>query len=137
MITTAQTPEMTFTFDDESSAMRAYIRETSKLGIVVRCNDEWLIETTFQQGEWKDVAGRLHSLRIRRVLPAFRKDAILLQSEVPGIGVNFGWQGRCSADIPVDIHAGQGRAAHSLRLRFRAETSSTAGRTDISSGGIK
>jgi hypothetical protein len=103
---------MTFAFDDEGAAMRAHIRKASELGFIIGRDDQRLVETSLEQRERKDVTGSFHASAVGRKLPAPRENVLLLEREVPGIGVNAGGEGRGGADIAVDIHSGKRKARH-------------------------
>jgi len=112
VIAAAEALEVAFALDDKRTAMSADIRETPELCIIVRCDYERLVETALEQSEWKNVTGRPYPLRIRGELPAPRKNAILLEREICGIGVDLSGKSRGGADIPVDIHMRKWRLGH-------------------------
>lgn len=103
---------MTFAFDDERAAMSADVGKASEFCIIVRRDHERLVETAFEQRKWKHVARRLHALGVGGVLPALCEYAVLLECEIPRIGVDFRGESRRGTDIPVDIHAGKERLGH-------------------------
>src|SRR4029078_3496150 len=68
--------------------------EARERGVIVGVRHECLVQASFKQCKWQDVARRLHLLRIGRVLPAFGENAVLLKCEAAGGGENFRAEGR-------------------------------------------
>ena len=103
---------MSFAFHHQRAAMSTNIGETAKLGVIVGCNHERLVQASFKQGKRQHVAGGFDLLRIGSVLPARGENPVLLECEIARIGVDFRWEGRRGADIGIDIHKGEGSSAH-------------------------
>lgn len=105
MVSASQTFQMAFSFDHESSAMCANIRQAAKLRMFVRNKNERLVETAFEQCEWEDVSRRLYSIGVAGPLPAAREDGVFLDCVIGRIGVNRGGKRRRPGDILVDINS--------------------------------
>src|SRR4051812_47141191 len=93
--------------------MGAHVGQAPHGTLVVTSEHQRLAQTPVEQRERKHSSGRLHPSRIPYPLPAARKNAILLQLEILGVGVHPRRQRRRSADVLVDLEIASG---HRLEL---------------------
>ena len=73
---------MTFSFDNQGSPVCADIGEAPNRRGFVRCENERLVETPFEQSERKDVARGFDAIGVANPLPAPRKDRVFLKTVV-------------------------------------------------------
>jgi hypothetical protein len=117
VITAPQAAEVTFALDNERPAMRAHVRETSKLGSFVRHKNQGLVQTSVEQRKGQDMTGCLYSIGVTRPLPASSEYRIFLQIEVVRIGINRGWKSRSARDVFVDLDWRKRGAAPAAKAR--------------------
>jgi len=95
---------MTFALHDERASVSADIGKTPELGLFIRNENEWLVETALQKSEWKDVTRSLYPGRVAGPLPAPREHGVLLELVVSGMRVDYGRKSRRTRDVRVYLN---------------------------------
>jgi len=94
VITAAQLLLVPRPVNDEGCRDACNVRERMKGVLRVACEKQRLVERARQEGEGKDLAGDLHDIVVRRVLPRPREHAVTLRAEEYRIGIRTSRQRR-------------------------------------------